>query len=46
MFSWRTLQRAAASFSSPSALSWAEAHDGTLKRAPRKINNLRANREN
>jgi hypothetical protein len=46
MFSWRTLQRAAASFSSPSALSWAEAHDSTLKRTPRKIDNLRAGREN
>jgi len=36
---WRTLGRplghAAASFSSPSG-SWAEAHDGTLKRAPRR----------
>jgi len=36
--SWRTLQRAVASFSSPSAdgrRPWAEAHGSTLKRAPR-----------
>jgi len=46
MFSWRTLQRAAASFSSPSAPSWAEAHDGMLKRAPRGINSLQADYEN
>jgi len=39
---WRTLQRAAASFNSPSG-PWAKAHGSTLKRAPRQTEPLPQN---